>query len=107
VRALRKSLHERRDRFVRGLNSVPGMRCAVPAGAFYAFTDVRPLLAKTGLGTDAFASRLLQEFGVAGCPGTDFGPTGDGFVRFSFATAAPKLDRAIEILTAAARSFGG
>ncbi len=102
VDALRRSLHERRDRFVRGLNTVPGMTCAVPAGAFYAFADVRPLLAKSKLDTVAFASRLLQEFGVAACPGTDFGPTGEGFIRFSFATAAPKLDRAVELLHAAA-----
>lgn len=104
VHALRKSLHERRDRFVAGLNSVPGMRCALPSGAFYAFTDIRELLAKSGLDTVTFQSRLLQEFGVAGCPGTDFGPS-EGFIRFSFATAAPKLDRAIELLTAAAKKF--
>ncbi|MEA3247037.1 MAG: aminotransferase class I/II-fold pyridoxal phosphate-dependent enzyme [Gemmatimonadota bacterium] len=106
VHALRKSLHERRDRFVAGLNTVPGMRCALPSGAFYAFTDVRALLDSSRLDTDALASRLLQEFGVAGCPGTDFGPTGTGFVRFSFATAAPKLDRAIEILTGATKKLG-
>jgi aspartate/methionine/tyrosine aminotransferase len=107
VHALRKSLRERRDRFVAGLNSVPGMLCALPSGAFYAFTDVRALLKKSGLDTNTLQSRLLQEFGVAACPGTDFGPAGEGFVRFSFATAAPKLDRAIELLTAAAKKFGG
>lgn len=106
VHALRQSLHERRDRFVAGLNTVPGMRCALPSGAFYAFTDVRALLDSSRLDTDALASRLLQEFGVAGCPGTDFGPTGTGFVRFSFATAARKLDRAIEILAGAAKTLG-
>ena len=107
VHALRKSLRERRGRFVAGLNSVPGMSCALPSGAFYAFTDVRELLKRSGLDTQTFQSRLLQEFGVAACPGTDFGPTGEGFVRFSFATAAPKLDRAIELLTAAVKKFGG
>lgn len=83
------------------------MSCTLPSGAFYAFTDVRALLKKSGLDTNTLQSRLLQEFGVAGCPGTDFGPAGEGFVRFSFATAAPKLDRAIELLTAAAKKFGG
>lgn len=104
VHALRKSLHERRDRFVTGLNTVPGMSCALPAGAFYAFADVRRILANTNQSTDDFAAKLLQEFGVAACPGTDFGPTGEGFIRFSFATAAPKLDRAIELLRAAVKS---
>ena len=104
VHALRKSLHERRDRFVAGLNTVPGMTCAMPAGAFYAFADVRKILAKSKLSTEAFAAKLLQDFGVAACPGTDFGPTGDGFIRFSFATAAPKLDRAIELLHTAVKN---
>jgi len=107
VHALRKSLQERRDRFVRGLNSVPGMKCAVPSGAFYGFTDVRELLAKSGLTTQELQTRLLQEFGIAGCPGTDFGVAGEGFVRFSFATAAPKLDRGIELLKEAAKKLGG
>ena len=107
VHALRKSLQDRRDAFVRGLNSVPGMQCAKPAGAFYAFTDVRELLKRSGLDTQTLQSRLLQEFGVAGCPGTDFGPSGEGFVRFSFATAAPKLERGIELLKEAAKKFGG
>jgi aspartate/methionine/tyrosine aminotransferase len=104
VHALRNSLRERRDRFVDALSAVPGFRCARPAGAFYAFTDVRGALGTSRLSTDAFASRLLQEFGVAGCPGTDFGPSGEGFVRFSFATAAPKLERAIALLHDAVRS---
>jgi aspartate/methionine/tyrosine aminotransferase len=98
-------LQERRDRFVAQLNAIPGMRCAPISGAFYAFTDVRELLLASGLSTQAFQSRLLQEFGVAGCPGTDFGVAGEGFVRFSFATAAPKLDRAIELLTQASRKL--
>jgi aminotransferase len=89
---------------VDALSAVPGFRCARPAGAFYAFTDVRGALGTSRLSTDAFASRLLQEFGVAGCPGTDFGPSGEGFVRFSFATAAPKLERAIALLHDAVRS---
>lgn len=107
VHALRKSLQERRDHFVRGLNSVPGMKCAVPSGAFYAFADVRELLKRSGLDTQTLQSRLLQEYGVAGCPGTDFGAAGEGFVRFSFATAAPKLDRGIELLATAAKQLGG
>ena len=83
------------------------MHCAPISGAFYAFTDVREILKKSGLSTEAFQSKLLQEYGVAGCPGTDFGPGGEGFIRFSFATAAPKLERALELLGKAAREIGG
>jgi aspartate aminotransferase len=105
VHALRDSLRARRDRFVAGLNAIPGIRCAPISGAFYAFADVRELLRKSGLGTEAFQSKLLQEYGVAGCPGTDFGPGGDGFIRFSFATAAPKLERALELIAKTAREI--
>ena len=107
VHALRKSLQERRDRFVAGLNAIPGMHCAPIAGAFYAFVDVRAILKKSGLDTPRFQETLLQRYGVAGCPGTDFGLAGEGFMRFSFATAAPKLDRALELLTRAAREISG
>jgi aspartate aminotransferase len=98
VHALRNSLDARRKSFTAGLNAIPGVRCAPVAGAFYAFADVRALLKRSGLSTEAFQERLLQEYGVAGCPGTDFGTGGEGFIRFSFATAAPKLERALELL---------
>jgi aspartate/methionine/tyrosine aminotransferase len=106
VHALRNSLDERRKMFTTGLNAIPGVHCAPIAGAFYAFADVRELLKKRGLTTEAFQQRLLQEYGVAGCPGNDFGPGGEGFIRFSFATAAPKLERALELLSNAARGLG-
>lgn len=107
VHALRNSLRERRDRFVAGLNQVNGVTCAMPSGAFYAFAEVRALEEASGLRTEELASRLLSEFGIAACPGTDFDEIGRGFVRFSFATAAPKLDRAIELLHAASARWMG
>jgi aspartate aminotransferase len=105
VHALRKSLDERRQKFTAGLNAIPGVRCAPISGAFYAFADVSELLKKSGLGTEAFQERLLQQYGIAGCPGNDFGPGGEGFIRFSFATAAPKLERALELLAKASREL--
>lgn len=105
VHALRKSLAERKDRFAAGLNAIPGIRCAPISGAFYAFADVRELLKSSGLSTEAFQSKLLQDYGIAGCPGTDFGPGGEGFIRFSFATAAPRLERALEILARVSREL--
>ena len=105
VHALRRSLHERRDRFVAGLNAIPGVSCAMPQGAFYAFADIREVLRRARMDTKTFQHRLLQEFGVAGCPGTDFGPDGEGFIRFSFATAAPKLERGVELIGQAVKAF--
>jgi aspartate/methionine/tyrosine aminotransferase len=101
---LRASLRERRDRFVGRLGAIPGIECALPPGAFYAFASVRALLARGGLTSDSFADLLLQQHGVACCTGTDFGANGEGFVRFSFATAAPKLERALELIGQAART---
>jgi aspartate aminotransferase len=105
VHTMRASLDTRRTSFAAGLNKIPGVRCAPISGAFYAFVDVRELLKKSGLTTEAFQERLLQEYGIAGCPGTDFGPGGEGFIRFSFATAAPKLERALELLAQAAKNL--
>jgi aspartate aminotransferase len=105
VHALRNSLDTRRVSFAAGLNRIPGVRCAPIAGAFYAFADVRELLKKSGLSTQAFQEMLLQKYGIAGCPGNDFGPGGEGFIRFSFATAAPKLERALEILSRASKEI--
>jgi aspartate/methionine/tyrosine aminotransferase len=84
VRAMVASLEERRDLLVDGLNALPGVRCALPKGAFYAFPNV------TGTGIDAgvLADRLLQEAGVALLSGGAFGAQGEGYLRLS--TAAPR-----------------
>jgi len=49
----------RRDAFCAGLNGLPGFRCALPGGAFYAFPNVQG----TGIGSKELAGRLLQEAG--------------------------------------------
>jgi aspartate aminotransferase len=84
VRALVASLEERRDLLVAGLNALPGIRCAMPKGAFYAFPNVTD----TGLDANVLADRLLQEAGVALLSGSAFGQHGRGYLRLS--TAAPR-----------------
>ncbi|HEY3220107.1 MAG TPA: pyridoxal phosphate-dependent aminotransferase [Gemmatimonadales bacterium] len=86
----------RRDWLVDGLNGLPGVRCAQPAGAFYAFPDVRKVEERAGLSTEQLAARLLELHGVAVLPGTAFGPGGAGHLRLSFATSAADLDLALE-----------
>ncbi|HXF95243.1 MAG TPA: pyridoxal phosphate-dependent aminotransferase [Gemmatimonadales bacterium] len=98
VDAFVTALRARRDRLVRGLNAIPGISCPLPPGAFYAFPDVRPVLARAGLDTDAFAARLLSRYGVAALSGTAFGPGGDGHLRLSFAAPADAVERALERL---------
>lgn len=89
-------LEQRRDRLVDGLNGIPGVRCARPGGAFYAFPDVRTVLARSTLSTEQLAARLLADHGVAVLPGTAFGPRGAGHLRLSFATSPVHLEVALE-----------
>ena len=89
-------LERRRDWLVDGLNGLPGIHCARPAGAFYAFPDVRQVEKRAGLSTRQLAARLLEAHGVAVLPGTDFGPGGAGHLRLSFAVSPADLDLALE-----------
>ncbi len=91
-------LEHRRDWLVDGLNGLPGIRCPRPAGAFYAFPDVRLVEERTGLSTRQLAALLLDAHGVAVLPGTDFGPGGAGHLRLSFAVPPADLDLALERL---------
>ncbi|OLC10184.1 MAG: hypothetical protein AUH41_03410 [Gemmatimonadetes bacterium 13_1_40CM_66_11] len=93
-------LERRRDWLVDGLNGLPGIRCPRPDGAFYAFPDVRQLEERAGggLSTRQLATHLLEAYGVAVLPGTDFGPGGAGHLRLSFAVAPANLDLALERL---------
>lgn len=84
----------RRDLVVEGLNSLPGVTCRVPGGAFYAF----PSVSGTGLTSKEFADRALNEAGVALLAGTAFGAHGDGYIRISFANSRENLREGIERL---------
>jgi aspartate aminotransferase len=82
----------RRDAICKGLNEIPGFRCAIPSGAFYAFANVT----RTGMDSKELADLLLQEGGVAGVHGGCFGAYGDGYVRFSYANSLDNIMEAIE-----------
>jgi aspartate aminotransferase len=77
----------RRDALVSALNAIPGIRCDLPQGAFYAF----PNIAGTGLSSMAFTDRLLDAEAVAVTPGNAFGPGGEGYVRLSYANSDEML----------------
>jgi aspartate aminotransferase len=81
----------RRDAIVKGLNSIPGFRCAVPDGAFYAFPNV----SGTGLSSRELADLLLNDAGVACLSGTAFGSYGDGYLRFSYAASLENIEEAL------------
>jgi aspartate/methionine/tyrosine aminotransferase len=90
----------RRDAICQGLNEVPGFRCAVPGGAFYAFANVQG----TGMHSRELADYLLYEAGVSCLTGGCFGQYGDGYIRFSYANSLENLMEAVaRIKTVAAR----
>ena len=88
--------HRRRDAFCDGLDGVPGMRCARPGGAFYAFANVRG----TGMNSKELADRLLDEAGVACLNGGSFGAYGEGYLRFSYANSYENLMEAVRRIRA-------
>jgi aspartate/methionine/tyrosine aminotransferase len=82
----------RRDAFVAGLNTLPGLRCPMPEGAFYAFPNIQG----TGLTSKDLADRLLSEAGVACLSGNSFGQFGEGYLRFSYANSLENLTEAVD-----------
>jgi len=87
-----KRFKQKRDRIIKGLNTIPGFSCKPPKGAFYAFPNIK----KTGMNSQDCADHLLYNAGVAVLPGTAFGPYGEGYIRFSYATSLDKIDQAIK-----------
>jgi aspartate aminotransferase len=83
---------KRRDFIVKGLSEIPGFRCKLPLGAFYAFPNIEG----TGIDCEVLAHRLLEEKGVACLCGTCFGKYGDGFLRFSYANSIENIGKALE-----------
>ena len=91
VAAMREEFRGRREVFVEGLRSVPGITCSMPEGAFYAFASI----AGTGLSSDQFENRALDEAGVACLSGAGFGKHGEGYVRLSYANSVHNLQEAV------------
>jgi aspartate aminotransferase len=87
-----EEFRRRRDAFCGALNTVPGFRCPIPGGAFYAFPNIQG----TGWKSKELADALLQKAGVACLSGTAFGAYGDGYLRFSIANSYEKLMDAVE-----------
>jgi aspartate/methionine/tyrosine aminotransferase len=95
VREMVAAFDERRGVIVDLLNRVPGFRCRMPGGAFYAF----PSIAGTGLRANQLQDRLLDGAGVATVSGTAFGRYGEGYVRFSYANSVENIRTALERVT--------
>lgn len=83
VSNMMREYRARRDMLVEGLNALPGVTCAPPDGAFYAF----PNITGTGMSSDTFVEAMLEKARVVMLPGTNFGPGGEGYVRLSFSVS--------------------
>lgn len=92
VEKMAAEFKRRRDYFVKRVNTIPGFSCRVPAGAFYAFPNIR----QTGMTSKRVADRLLEEAGVACLAGTAFGAFGEGYLRFSVANSLENLEEALD-----------
>ena len=83
---------KRRKVVVDGLNKLPGVSCATPKGAFYAFPNIK----RTGWKAKALASALLEDAGVAITGGPDFGILGEGYIRVSYANSTENILKALD-----------
>ena len=93
VAQMRAAFQERRDRMVSGLNRLPGLRCTMPGGAFYAWCNVAAL----GQPASVTAAQWLEDALVATVPGEAFGSS--AFIRLSFAASAEAIDEGLSRLS--------
>ena len=97
VREMLAEYRRRRDFVVGRLRQIPGVKCAEPRGAFYAYPNIGTALGRNGMNTTVqFAERLLETAHVAVVPGEAFGTT--RHVRISYATSMAELERGLDRL---------
>jgi aspartate aminotransferase len=97
VTSMVAEFRRRRDAFCDGLNRIPGIHCARPGGAFYAFANIT----RTGMDSKTAADFLLNEAGVACLSGAAFGKYGEGYIRFSYANSYENLMEAVKRIESA------
>ena len=93
ARCMLKEYDKRRQFLMEKLDQMAGVSYVKPEGAFYLFINIRTF----GLSSIEFCERLLEEYGLATLPGSSFGPTGEGYIRISYATSLEELAKAMDI----------
>jgi len=99
-----KVVHEyqqRRDAIVTGLNSIDGITCKCPQGAFYVFPNIKSF----GITSSEFADLLLEKAGVAVLPGSAFGEYGEGYLRLTYSNSIENINRAIDQIAKAVKDL--
>ena len=92
IKFMMEKFSKRRKLLFDGLNSIRGIKCSLPGGAFYAFPDI----SGTGMNGEEFTKKCLYDAGVAVVPGTSFGDKAINHVRFSFAASQDDISNALE-----------
>jgi len=90
----RKLMHSR-------LNEIEGFRCGLPKGAFYIFANIEDF----GISSEKFAEHLVRQGRVITVPGSAFGKHGEGYLRFSYATAYDQIEEALNRIEKVAKPF--
>lgn len=101
VAQMMREYKSRRDLMVNGLNSIPGITCHMPGGAFYAF----PNISSFGMTSEEFADIMLEKANVALLPGSNFGSQGEGFVRLVYASSRANISEALDRIAIACKNF--
>ncbi len=92
VERMNKELKRRRKVIIEGLQTLPGVSCVMPEGAFYAFANIK----NTGMTSQEFAELMLEEAGVALLPGPNFGENAEGYVRLCYAVSVENIREGIK-----------
>lgn len=100
---MREEFLKRRNFMVERINSIPGLSCLMPHGAFYVMMNIKPLLGKQFYGVevsnaDQFCELLLEKAKVALVPGGGF--AADGYVRLSYATSIENIKEGLDRIEA-------
>jgi len=91
VNTMVKHYEERRNVFVEGINKIAGLSCIEPDGTFYVFVNIKNL----GMSSIEAANHLLEKHGIATVPGSAYGESGEGYLRFSLTQPEERLIEAL------------
>ncbi|MBU1197514.1 pyridoxal phosphate-dependent aminotransferase [Candidatus Micrarchaeota archaeon] len=105
VKKMVSEFKRRRDVIVDGLNDIPGVSCLKPKGAFYVFPNVKELT-KNEKTSQELSDFIMYEANVACLPGTSFGASGEGYLRFSYANSVENIHEALKRIREALENKG-
>jgi len=101
IQSMKNEYSQRRKVLVDGLNSIEGIRCAMPRGSIYAFANISGL----GMNGEEFADYILDKAGVALLPGSSFGKNANDFVRICYVNSIENIELAVEKIREASNNL--